>query len=523
MKRTGLLIATAMAIGMAQGPAHAEPQAAAPFPAKAVNQSAQGGAVVDDGPRIKNILDAAGVSGIAVFAHKEKGYTVSSGIFAGGHYPSSQWSWPANKGMYPSPGIIVLGNNRFQGSALGNPDACTGNLTSPYTQTCLAATDYKIIMDPASIWAGNNTTNVGMTIGCLPNHRSPNASNLTSAGYLRNWTACMYLEVDTGQDGQSHASGSGFGSDISTEMLNGTLDVGSNHGIFREINVNVYGAVQDGGITRSDFILSSCGPFSSGTYSGVTSCQASVRAGKSPWGVTSEFANAIEIGATPFSSPTSPAPQSNGHGEIVYRHAGGHYLVYPRWTNGILTYGAVNNFVAQGSVEGESGLSFQATTASGLRQFSVDKAAGNIVNTGSVTAGSYISAQGAMQIDGAAGRHRYIHIDTTGSARWEIGADGTAETSANSGSDFYISRRTNSGKPNGTPLAISRADGMVKIERALQLPAYTVAALPGCNISYKGVLAYVSDAQAVAYNMPPIGGGSNAVPVFCNGAVWTMH
>jgi hypothetical protein len=258
----------------------------------------------------------------------------------------------------------VLGNNRFQGVAAGDPETCTARLTNPYTQTCLTATDYKIVMDPASIWAGKHTTNVGMTIGCLPNHRNPNAANLTDSGYLRNWIACTYAEVDTGQDGQSHVSGAGFGSDISTEFLNGTLSVGSSHGIFREINVNVYGAVRDGGITRSDFILSSCGPFAQGTYSGVMSCQESVLSGRSPWGGTTEFSNAIEIGATPFHAAKAPASQINGHGETVYERQGnGGFAIYPRWTNGVLVYGAVNNFVAQGSVEGEGGFSFQARKA----------------------------------------------------------------------------------------------------------------------------------------------------------------
>lgn len=492
-------------------------------PNNAASDGAKGDKSIDDGPKIKSVLDAAGMSGIIAIPHATNGYRLSSGTFTGGHYPSQAWSWPDNTDVYPSPGILLLGNNRFQGAAVGNPDNCTGKLTNPYTQTCLAATDYKIIMDPASIWAGGQTTNVGMTIGCLPNHRNPNRSNLTSGGYLRNWIACMYQEVDTGQDGQSHANGSGFGSDISTEFLNGTLSVGSNHGIFREINVNVYGAVKDGGITRSDFILSSCGPFSSGTYSGVISCQASVKAGKSPWGVTSEIANAIEISATPFSSLTAPAGQTNGHGEVTYKKIGGRYLVYPRWTNGILVNGSVNNFVAQGSVEGESGYSFQAKTIDGTQQFSVDKVDGNVSTKGNIKAGSYISAQGSIQIDGAIGHHRYIHIDTSGSARWEIGADNSSESTANSGSDFYISRRTDAGAPNGTPLSISRAEGIVKIERALQLPAYTVDTLPNCNAAYKGVLAYVSDAKKSTYNVVPIGGGSNAIPVFCNGSDWTMH
>lgn len=492
-------------------------------PTNAGDQGAKGDGISDDGPQIGRALNAAGAGGITVIPHTEKSYRISSGHFAGGQYPSSAWSWPDRTDVYSAPGIVVLGNNRFHGTAIGDPESCSGKLTNPYTQTCLTATDYKIVMDPASIWAGPRTTNVGMTIGCLPNHRNPNEANRTDEGYRRNWIACMYAEVDTGQDGQSHANGTGFGSDISTEFVNGTLSVGSNHGTFREINVNVYGTVKDGGITRSDFILSSCGPFANGIYSGGMSCQASVRAGKSPWGVTSEFANAIEIGATPFSAPSAPAPQTNGHGEIVYRSDGRGFLIYPRWTNGILAYGAVNNFVAQGSVDGESGYSFQARTAKGDVQFSVDKAAGNVTTAGSIMAGSNLGAHGAIQINGTAGSYRFIHVDTAGRSRWEVGGNDERETGANAGTDFYISRRSDTGAANGVPLSISRATGIVKIESALRLPAYSVSSLPKCDAAYTGVLAYVSDARIVSYNTAPVGGGAHRVPVFCDGADWTIH
>jgi hypothetical protein len=469
----------------------------------------------DDGPPIAQAIAAAGASGVVIIPHASKGYRLATGSFSGGDYPSQNWSWPDHTAVYPAPGIMVLGNNRFQGVAAGDPETCTARLTNPYTQTCLTATDYKIVMDPASIWAGKHTTNVGMTIGCLPNHRNPNAANLTDSGYLRNWIACTYAEVDTGQDGQSHVSGAGFGSDISTEFLNGTLSVGSSHGIFREINVNVYGAVRDGGITRSDFILSSCGPFAQGTYSGVMSCQESVLSGRSPWGGTTEFSNAIEIGATPFHAAKAPASQINGHGETVYERQGnGGFAIYPRWTNGVLVYGAVNNFVAQGSVEGEGGFSFQARKAGGGVQFSVDKAAGNVVSTGSITAGSYLRAQGALRIDGALG------------ALWEIGINtGRAQghLSQAAGSDLYIARRDDEGAVVGTPLSIAISDGAVRIESALRLPRYTVAKLPTCNAEYQGVLVYVSDAHEGRYNSPPVGGGAHALPVFCDGTAWTMH
>jgi hypothetical protein len=132
-------------------------------------------------------------------------------------------------------------------------------------------------------------------------------------------------------------------------------------------------------------------------------------------------------------------------------------------------------------------------------QFSVDKAAGNVVSTGSITAGSYLRAQGALRIDGALG------------ALWEIGINtGRAQghLSQAAGSDLYIARRDDEGAVVGTPLSIAISDGAVRIESALRLPRYTVAKLPTCNAEYQGVLVYVSDAHEGRYNSPPVGGGA---------------
>jgi hypothetical protein len=43
---------------------------------------------------------------------------LSSGdrIILRGDYPSQNWSWPDHTAVYPAPGIMVLGNNRFQES-----------------------------------------------------------------------------------------------------------------------------------------------------------------------------------------------------------------------------------------------------------------------------------------------------------------------------------------------------------------------------------------------------------------------
>ena len=57
----------------------------------------------------------------------------------------------------------------------------------------------------------------------------------------------------------------------------------------------------------------------------------------------------------------------------------------------------------------------------------------------------------------------------------------------------------------------------------LQLQNYTVATLPTCSATYKGGLAYVTDALAPTYNGTLTGGGAVVIPVFCNGTSWTSH
>lgn len=58
---------------------------------------------------------------------------------------------------------------------------------------------------------------------------------------------------------------------------------------------------------------------------------------------------------------------------------------------------------------------------------------------------------------------------------------------------------------------------------SLSLPTTTVASLPSCGPAQRGLLYAVSDALAPAYNGAVTGGGTAAIPVFCNGSSWTAH
>ena len=58
----------------------------------------------------------------------------------------------------------------------------------------------------------------------------------------------------------------------------------------------------------------------------------------------------------------------------------------------------------------------------------------------------------------------------------------------------------------------------------VQLNLMLVASLPPCNAKSNGTMAAVSDAAGTpTYNSAVVGGGTNSLPVYCNGTTWTMH
>lgn len=65
--------------------------------------------------------------------------------------------------------------------------------------------------------------------------------------------------------------------------------------------------------------------------------------------------------------------------------------------------------------------------------------------------------------------------------------------------------------------------GPVALQGYLTLATYTVATLPPCIAKLAGAYTSVSDASAPTYNGPLTGGGSEAIPVFCNGTSWRAH
>lgn len=52
---------------------------------------------------------------------------------------------------------------------------------------------------------------------------------------------------------------------------------------------------------------------------------------------------------------------------------------------------------------------------------------------------------------------------------------------------------------------------------------YNVSSLPTCGGGTQGATAWVHDAASPTYNGALSGGGTTAIPVFCNGSSWTAH
>jgi hypothetical protein len=74
-----------------------------------------------------------------------------------------------------------------------------------------------------------------------------------------------------------------------------------------------------------------------------------------------------------------------------------------------------------------------------------------------------------------------------------------------------------------TPILKLSDGGLLTTPGGYQLPVTTVASLPTCGTSQKGLMYAVSDATAPTYNGALTGGGAVSVPVYCNGTAWTSH
>lgn len=64
---------------------------------------------------------------------------------------------------------------------------------------------------------------------------------------------------------------------------------------------------------------------------------------------------------------------------------------------------------------------------------------------------------------------------------------------------------------------------LAKALKPLQLPAFTVAALPACTATYQDTMAVATDTTAPTYRGALTGGGTVRTPVYCDGVSWSAH
>jgi hypothetical protein len=74
--------------------------------------------------------------------------------------------------------------------------------------------------------------------------------------------------------------------------------------------------------------------------------------------------------------------------------------------------------------------------------------------------------------------------------RWTVGADATAETGSNAGSDYVIARFNDAGTQIDVPVLITRSTGIVTFTQPPQPPSFLVAALPAITTNQVGCLAF---------------------------------
>ncbi len=103
------------------------------------------------------------------------------------------------------------------------------------------------------------------------------------------------------------------------------------------------------------------------------------------------------------------------------------------------------------------------------------------VSAGSVSAAG-ISSSANMFITGAVGNYREIQWQTSGSLRWMMCADSTAESGSNAGSNFGLFGYSDTGAYLGEYLSINRATGTSTFSAAVSAASFTGWFLPqGAN------------------------------------------
>ena len=85
---------------------------------------------------------------------------------------------------------------------------------------------------------------------------------------------------------------------------------------------------------------------------------------------------------------------------------------------------------------------------------------------------------GIPLINGRPPATRQLVLQSNAVPRWAVGADGTGENNNNSGSNFAVSRYSDSGSYIDTPITIDRQSGAITLNGTINAPNYQASALP---------------------------------------------
>lgn len=91
------------------------------------------------------------------------------------------------------------------------------------------------------------------------------------------------------------------------------------------------------------------------------------------------------------------------------------------------------------------------------------------------------------------------------------------------GSALTNRMRVANGVQIGTGALADPGAGNLRTQGGVQVAVVAVASLPTCNAAAEGLMMGVNNANAVTYNSTVAAGGTNHMPVYCNGTNWVLH
>nr|WP_254214914.1 hypothetical protein [Burkholderia multivorans] len=238
------------------------------------------------------------------------------------------------------------------------------------------------------------------------------------------------------------------------------INLGVNgQGIFQISNLSAL-AIDAAVVTGSNSNSSGCSSIGVGNlYANFTiSSQATVSYLNVP--------SACGSGKTQMLVSTLPQSVVNvGAGQTIAASSGSGAQVY---LNGVVSSG-LNQFASTTSAQLASVISDATGTGSLVFGSSPTLTSPLITNASSPISVNGGSGSAVFAASGAPGFNRIFRIQSSGSDRWWIGGDTTAESGSNSGTSLQFQRFSDSGTSLGTPLSISRQSGLASFANGVSV------------------------------------------------------